>query len=465
MRPRLPRPPRLPTQNCELSLDRSSRPTWQPERGARHTMRENDTMTTDLTQMSPEELQDVLDEQRRLHTELVAQELNLNITRGKPAPEQLDLNRHMLDMDVPTKSADGTDVRNYGGNRGLVDIRQIFAELLNVDLEDIIAGDNSSLALMHDFLTFAMLHKLPGAKGRWADQQIKFIAPVPGYDRHFTLCEHLGVEMLPIELGEHGPDMDEVERLAADPQVKGMWVVPMYANPNGAIYDERTVRALVSMPTAPDFRIWWDNAYALHHLTDTEHPALPVLQWAEEAGNPDRVFELASTSKITFAGDGVSFLASSKANLDWYLGHAAVRSIGPDKVNQLRHAQYLRDAEGVRKLMRAHREILAPKFAVVNEVLTHRLGGRGVASWTHPTGGYFITLDVMDGTASRVVALAKEAGIALTPAGASHPLHRDPHDRTIRLAPSFPGMDELRAAMEGVSTCVLLAASEKLLKG
>lgn len=214
-----------------------------------------------------------------------------------------------------------------------------------------------------------------------------------------------------------------------------------------------------------DFRIWWDNAYALHHLTDTERPALPVLHWAEEAGNPDRVFELASTSKITFAGDGVSFLASSKANLDWYLGHAAIRSIGPDKVNQLRHAQYLRDAEGVRKLMRAHREILAPKFAVVNEILTHRLGGRGVASWTHPTGGYFITLDVMDGTASRVVALAKEAGIALTPAGASHPLHRDPHDRTIRLAPSFPGVDELRAAIEGVSTCVLLAASEKLLKG
>lgn len=420
-------------------------------------------MTTDLTQMSPEELQDVLDEQRRLHTELVAQELDLNITRGKPAPEQLDLNRHMLDMDVPTRSADGTDVRNYGGNRGLVDIRQIFAELLNVDLEDIIAGDNSSLALMHDFLTFAMLHKLPGAKGRWADQQIKFIAPVPGYDRHFTLCEHLGVEMLPVELGEHGPDMDEVERLAADPQVKGMWVVPMYSNPDGAVYDEETVRRLMEMPAAADFRIWWDNAYGLHHLTDNEIQPLPVLRMAQEAGNPDRVLEFASTSKITHAGDGIAFLASSKGNLEFYLSHAGVRKIGPDKVNQMRHAAYFKDAEGVRSLMRRHRELLAPKFHLVERTLRARLGGTGVATWTQPEGGYFVNLTVMDGTATRVVELAREAGIALTPAGSSHPLHEDPRDRFIRLSPSFPSQGELSQAMDGVATCVLVAAAEKLL--
>ena len=383
-------------------------------------------MTTPLIDLSHDDLSALHQQLSSEHADLVARGVCLNITRGKPSPAQLDLNADLLTIDVSSHAEDGRDVRNYGGNRGLPEIRRIFGELLGVDG---IAGQKP-----------------------WSGQNVKFIAPVPGYDRHFAICEHLGIDMIPVELGEHGPDVDEGAKLAAEPLVKGMWVVPMYANPNGAIYDERTVRALVSMPTAPDFRIWWDNAYALHHLTDTEHPALPVLQWAEEAGNPDRVFEPASTSKITFAGDGVSFLASSKANLDWYLGHAAVRSIGPD-------------AEGVRKLMRAHREILAPKFAVVNEVLTHRLGGRGVASWTHPTGGYFITLDVMDGTASRVVALAKEAGIALTPAGASHPLHRDPHDRTNRLAPSFPGMDELRAAMEGVSTCVLLAASEKLLKG
>jgi DNA-binding transcriptional MocR family regulator len=269
--------------------------------------------------------------------------------------------------------------------------------------------------------------------------------------------------MIPVEMGEHGPDMDEVERLAADPEVKGMWVVPMYANPNGVVYDEETARRLVSMPAAPDFRIWWDNAYALHHLTEDEPRPLPILQMAQDAGNPDRVFELASTSKITFAGDGVAFLASSTGNLDWYLSHSAVRSIGPDKVNQLRHAQYLKDADGVRELMRRHRGLLAPKFAIVDKVLRSRLGGRGVATWTHPSGGYFVTLDVLDGTASRVVALAKDAGIALTPAGASHPLHHDPHDRTIRLAPSFPSEGELTQAMDGVATCVLLAAAEKLL--
>ncbi|MCI1749177.1 MAG: aminotransferase class I/II-fold pyridoxal phosphate-dependent enzyme [Acidipropionibacterium sp.] len=420
-------------------------------------------MSTDLSAMSPDELSDLLEEQQSLHAELKARGVKLDITRGKPSPRQLDLNRELLEIRVPAHAADGQDVRNYGGAKGLPEIRQIFGDLLDVDVDHILAGDNSSLSIMHDLMAFAMLHRLPGATEPWCRQTVKFIAPVPGYDRHFAICEHLGIEMIPVEMGEHGPDMDEVERLAADPEVKGMWVVPMYANPNGVVYDEETARRLVSMPAAPDFRIWWDNAYALHHLTEDEPRPLPILQMAQDAGNPDRVFELASTSKITFAGDGVAFLASSTGNLDWYLSHSAVRSIGPDKVNQLRHAQYLKDADGVRELMRRHRGLLAPKFAIVDKVLRSRLGGRGVATWTHPSGGYFVTLDVLDGTASRVVALAKDAGIALTPAGASHPLHHDPHDRTIRLAPSFPSEGELTQAMDGVATCVLLAAAEKLL--
>ncbi|AXE38102.1 aminotransferase class I/II-fold pyridoxal phosphate-dependent enzyme [Acidipropionibacterium virtanenii] len=420
-------------------------------------------MTIELSQMSHDELSALLDEQRSLHAELEARGLTLDITRGKPSPRQLDLSRELLSMRVPRHAADGQDVRNYGGAKGLPEIRRIFAELLGVDVDHILAADNSSLAIMHDLLSFAMLHRLPGAEAPWFGRRIKFIAPVPGYDRHFSICEHLGIEMIPVEMGEHGPDMDEVERLASDPSVKGMWVVPMYANPNGVVYDEETARRLVSMDAAPDFRIWWDNAYALHHLTDAEPAPLPILQMAQEAGNPDRILMLASTSKITHAGDGVAFLASSTGNLDWYLKHSAVRSIGPDKVNQLRHALYLKDAEGVRALMRKHRALLAPKFQIVDTVLRRRLGGTGIARWTHPAGGYFVTLDVIDGTASRVVQLAKEAGIALTPAGSSHPLHDDPHDRTIRLAPSFPSEGELSAAMDGVATCVLLAAAEKLL--
>lgn len=419
---------------------------------------------TELPAMSRDELRDLHDDLASLHAEMCARGTKLDITRGKPAPSQLDLNHELLTLDVPATTADGTDVRNYGGARGIVELRAIFAELLGVDVDSIIAGGNSSLAMMHDALSWAMLHGLPGGSGPWAGQDVKFIAPVPGYDRHFAICEHLGVEMVPVEMGEHGPDMDEVEELAADPSVKGMWVVPMYSNPDGTIYDEATARRLVTMDAAPDFRIWWDNAYALHHLTDAEPAPLPILDMAREAGHPDRVFQFASTSKITHPGAGVAFLASSPANLEWYLGHSGFRTIGPDKVNQWRHALYFGDAEGVRALMRRHREILAPKFQIVERTLDSRLGGTGVARWTHPVGGYFVTLDVMDHTASRVVDLARQAGIALTPAGASHPLHHDPHDRTIRLAPSFPTEGEVSVAMDGVATCVLLAATEKLLE-
>lgn len=415
-----------------------------------------------LDDLTAEHLTALAEEQRTKYEQLRNAGLKLDITRGKPSPEQLDLSGELLTIDVPSKASDGTDVRNYGGLQGLPEIRAMFSELLNVPVENLIAGDNSSLSLMHDTVVQAMLYGIPGGSGPWFGQDIKFICPVPGYDRHFSICQKLGIEMVTVELGEHGPDLDAVARLLEDPTVKGMWVVPMYANPNGVVYDEETTRALLQMPAAaPDFRIWWDNAYALHHLTEQEPKPLDVITMAAEAGNPDRVLEFASTSKVTFAGDGISFLAASRANLDAYLAAAGIRSIGPDKVNQLRHVTYFKDAEGVRALMRQHRDLLAPKFQIVFDALEIRLGQYGFARWTHPEGGYFVTLDVMDGTASRVVELARQAGIALTPAGASHPLGRDPYDRTIRIAPSFPSEQDLRAAMDGLATCALLAALEK----
>ncbi|WP_203568653.1 aminotransferase class I/II-fold pyridoxal phosphate-dependent enzyme [Aestuariimicrobium ganziense] len=415
-----------------------------------------------LRDLDRDALGDFLDEQTTLYEELKAHGLKLDLTRGKPASEQLDLSSALLSQPVGTKAADGTDVRNYGGLQGLPEVRAIFAELLNVPLDNIIAADNSSLSLMHDVMAFAMLFGLPGGQP-WAGQTIKFICPVPGYDRHFSITAGFGVEMVTVPLTEHGPDLDAVRALAADPSVKGMWAVPMYANPNGVTYDEATLRALLEMDAADDFRIWYDNAYALHHLGHDEPRPVDIISLAAESGHPDRVFAFASTSKVTLAGGGVSFLASSKANLDWYLGHLSRRTIGPDKVNHLRHAHFLKDANGVRGLMRRHRDLIAPKFAIVRDTLQRRLGEYDVARWSAPRGGYFVTLEV-DGTASRVVQLAKEAGIALTPAGSSHPLGNDPDDRWIRLAPTFPSQGELACAMDGVATCVLLAAAEKLVR-
>ena len=354
-------------------------------------------------------------------------------------------------------------MRNYGGLQGLPELREIFAPLLNVPVDQLVAGDNASLAVMHDALVFSLLLGTVDSAHPWSRGPVKFLCPVPGYDRHFALCEQYGIEMLPVPLGDEGPDLDAVRELVADdPAVKGIWIVPTYANPTGAVYTEEVTRALVSMPTAaPDFRMFWDNAYAVHHLGDTETPALDVLGLAAEAGNPDRVFLFASTSKITFGGAGVSFFASSPANVAWYLRALGKRTIGPDKVNHLRHARFLRSADGVRELMRAHRAIIAPKFAQVTEILERRLGDHGVATWTDPDGGYFISLDVPDGTATRVVALAKQAGIAMTGAGAAFPYGRDPRDRNIRIAPTFPSPESVSEAMEGLATCVLLAALEQ----
>src|ERR671917_582977 len=419
-----------------------------------------------LSDLSHEELVALRAEQQLAYEALVGRGLKLDMTRGKPSPAQLDLSNELLTLpgEGSFRAEDGVDCRNYGGLYGLPELREIFAPLLNVPVDQLIAGDNASLAIMHDTLVFSLLKGTVDSYAPWSGGTVKFLCPVPGYDRHFALCEQFGIEMIPVDLGPHGPDLEEVRELVAeDPAVKGIWVVPTYANPNGAVYTEEVTRALLEMPTAAeDFRIFWDNAYAVHHLTDVEIPALDILGMAEAAGNPNRPFLFASTSKITFAGAGVAFFASSPANVAWYLMHLAKRTIGPDKINHLRHAWHLRSPERVRELMRQHRDILAPKFAQVTGILSRRLGEHGIATWTSPDGGYFVSLDVLDGTATRVVALARDAGINMTAAGAAYPYGHDPRDRNIRIAPSFPSAEEVATAVDGLATCVLLAATEKL---
>ncbi|MGV0394951.1 aminotransferase [Corynebacterium uberis] len=402
---------------------------------------------------------------RRAYEELKAKNLDLNLTRGKPSTEQLDLSRELLSLpgDDPV-AADGTDVRNYGQGAGIIDIRSLWAEVLGIDVENLIAADSSSLNIMFDLISFVWLWGTPDSPQPWGrEEKVRWICPVPGYDRHFTITEKFGIEMVPVPMLDDGPDMDAVRNLAQDPTVKGMWTVPVFGNPTGVSFSKAVTEELASMDTAaPDFRIVWDNAYAVHTLTDSFPEVYNVIELARQAGNPNRFWFMSSTSKITHAGSGVSFFASSKENLEWYQSIASVRGIGPNKVNQLAHARFFGSAQGVFDHMKRHAESLAPKFQRVQQILDDRLSEYDVAHWTKPDGGYFISLDVVDGTASRVVQLAKEAGIALTQAGSSFPLHEDPNDRNIRLAPSMPPLEELEVAMDGVATCVLVAALEKL---
>jgi DNA-binding transcriptional MocR family regulator len=399
--------------------------------------------------------------QQAAYDDLVAQGLSLDLTRGKPSAAQLDLSAGILSLPGDRyRSAEGTDTRNYQGLQGLVELREIFAPALQVPVDQLIAFGNSSLELMHDTLVHAMLSPLPGAERRWVDEErVVFLAPVPGYDRHFAVCDRLGIELVAVPMTPDGPDMDVVEELvAADPAIKGIWCVPKYANPDGTVYSDETVRRLASMPAAAaDFRIMWDNAYAVHHLTDEAVEIADLLALAAEAGHADRPFVFGSTSKITLAGAGVAFLGASPTNVRWWLALTAKRTIGPDKVNHLRHALFFGDAAGVTAHMRRHRELMAPKFAVLEDILTEHFAHTPGVSWSSPKGGYFVTLNVPEGTATEVVRLAKEAGIALTPAGATHPGGVDPQDATIRLAPSFPPLDEVEKAMRGVAVCVELA--------
>ncbi|MFE9601165.1 aminotransferase class I/II-fold pyridoxal phosphate-dependent enzyme [Streptomyces hokutonensis] len=423
-------------------------------------------MTPPSPSHSADSLPARLDAARSDYEVLLTKKLSLDLTRGKPSARQLDLSAELLSLPGDRYiAADGTDCRNYGGAEGLLELREIFSGFLQVPARQLLAVGNSSLELMHDCLVHALLGTLPGAAGRWADEErVAFLCPVPGYDRHFALCERFGIEMIPVPMTAEGPDMDVVERLvAADPAVKGIWCVPKYSNPDGTCYSDDVVRRLAAMPTAaPDFRIFWDNAYAVHHLTDEEVEIADLLAACAEHGSPDRVFVFGSTSKITLGGAGVAFFGSSPANVAWLRGYSAKRSIGPDKVNQLRHAMFLRDPDGVRAHMRKHRELLRPKFDTVLRILADRLGDTGLATWSTPRGGYFITLDVPDGCAREVVRRAADAGLALTPAGATHPYGDDPGDRTIRIAPSFPDASEIEEIIDGVATCVRLVGYEKL---
>ena len=417
--------------------------------------------------LSPAELATQHARNQQDHANLQALRLALDLTRGKPSAQQLDLSNALLGLPGDDfRDADGTDTRNYGGLHGLPELRAIFAELLGIPVPNLIAGNNASLEMMHDTIAFSMLYGGVDSPRPWKDEPVvKFLCPVPGYDRHFSITETMGIEMIPVPMNEDGPDVDLIEELVAvDPAIKGLWAVPVFANPTGVTYSWENVRRLVQMRTAAsDFRLFWDNAYAVHTLTLDFPSQIDVLGLAAKAGNPNRPYVFASTSKITFAGAGVSFFGGSLGNIAWYLQYAAKKSIGPDKVNQLRHLRFFGDADGVRLQMLRHQQLLAPKFAMALEILEKRLGDAKIASWTEPKGGYFISLDVLPGTARRTVALAKDAGIAVTEAGASFPYRKDPNDTNIRLAPTFPSTDDLRDAIDGLATCALLAATESLL--
>src|SRR5215469_14789074 len=403
---------------------------------------------------------------RRSYEAFQKKGLKLNLTRGKPSSAQLDLSAGLLalpgEKDFMTEGA--TDCRNYGGLQGLVEARRLFAGMLGAPAEQVVVANNSSLALMHDCVTYALLKGTCDGVAPWGKQgDIAFICPVPGYDRHFRICEDYGIRMIPLMLREDGPDMEEVERLVAgDASIKGMWCMPKYSNPTGVTFSSKVIERLAAMKTAAaDFRLFWDNAYAVHHLTDERVEIANMLELCAKYGQPNRAFVFASTSKITLAGAGLALFAGSKDNVKWLLARMNPRTIGPDKLNQLRHVLFLKNEAGILELMDRHRALIAPKFRRVQAVFEEKLKGVAGVSWTRPKRGYFIRLEVSKGCAKRVVTLAAEAGMELTPAGATHPYGKDPEDRTIRIAPTFPGLTEVGQAAEGVAVCVLLAAAEQ----
>jgi aspartate/methionine/tyrosine aminotransferase len=410
-----------------------------------------------------------------------ARGMKLDLTRGKPAPEQLDLSAELLALpDAKGFIVEGgVDCRNYGGLQGIVEARRLFSGILGAPAEQVVIANNSSLALMHDTLVFALLKgtcdsvapwgkaetsRIEGAATKESAHQegIAFLCPVPGYDRHFKICEDYGIRMIPVALNEDGPDMEQVERLVADDaSIKGIWCVPKYSNPTGTVYSPEVIERLAAMKTAAaaDFRLFWDNAYAVHHLTDDRVEIGNILDLCAKHGHANRAFVFASTSKMTLAGAGLALFAASKENVKWLLARMGPQTIGPDKLNQLRHVQFLKDTAGIERLMEKHRALIAPKFQKVLEIFEARLCGVDEVSWSRPKGGYFIMLEVPKGCARRVVALAKEAGVELTPAGATYPHGIDPDDRTLRIAPTYVGLKEVEQAAEGVALSVLLAVN------
>ena len=385
--------------------------------------------------------------------------LKLDMSRGKPAPEQLDLSSALLQQLEGFTAADGTDTRNYGIASGLPEARALFASLLDVPAGQVVVDGNASLALMHDAIVFCLLYGIAG-HAPWSQQQpVTFLCPVPGYDRHFSICQSLGIKMVSVPLNDDGPDMELVERLvAADASIKGMWCVPKYSNPSGSIYSAEVVQRLAAMKTAaPDFLLLWDDAYRLHHLSEQKHATINVLEACERAGNPERAIVFASTSKITLAGSGLAALASSPANIAWWQRNTSVRTIGPDKINQLRHVRFLKDRANVEALMERHRQLLKPKFDAVLAQFDAYLGDVDGVAWTRPHGGYFIDLVTPPGCAKRTIALARELGITLTSAGAAFPYGNDVEDRHIRIAPSFPSLDEISQAAKGIALALRVA--------
>ena len=419
--------------------------------------------------MSKEELQQEFENVKKIYKEYQGKGLKLDMSRGKPSPQQLDLGMEMLDVinsSSDMKSENGVDTRNYGLLDGIPETKRLMAEIMEVSPENVMIFGNSSLNTMFDMVARSMIYGVCGETPWCKLDKVKWLCPVPGYDRHFAVTEHFGIEMINVPMSEDGPDMDMVEELvSSDPAIKGIWCVPKYSNPQGVVYSDETVRRMANLkPAAKDFRIYWDNAYIVHHLYGEKMgQILNIIDECEKAGNPDMVYEFASTSKISLAGSGIAAIASSKKNLDDMKRTVTIQTIGFDKVNMLRHARYFKNAQGVLDHMEKHAEILRPRFELVLETLERELAGRGAGEWIKPKGGYFITYVTLDGCATEVIRLAKEAGVVMTGAGAPFPYHKDPHDSTIRIAPSYPSLEELKDAAEIFTVCVRYATLEKLL--
>ena len=422
-----------------------------------------------LKEQSAAELGALLQETKAAYDAFQAKKLSLNMARGKPSPEQLDLTMPMLNAlsaDSGMISESGDDTRNYGVLAGISEAKKIFADILGAKPEEMFVAGNSSLELMFACLQIAYVKGIAGCTPWSRLDQVKFLCPVPGYDRHFALTEYFGVEMIPVPTDENGPDMALVKQYVEnDEAVKGIWCVPIYANPTGIVYSDDTVRAFAALkPAAKDFRIFWDNAYCIHHLTENPKKPLTINQACAEAGSEGIFYQFVSTSKVTFPGAGVAAFNTSKANLDELCKHLGIQTIGFDKINQLRHVRFFGNADNMRAHMEKHRAVLAPKFAVVLDMLEKEIAPLGIAAWTKPEGGYFISFNAPKGTAKRIVQLCKEGGVTLTGAGATYPYKNDPDDSNIRIAPTYPSVSELTQAMELFCICVKLAALEQLTK-
>ena len=418
-------------------------------------------------EMTREELLQAQQKEQAAFGALKAKNLKLDMSRGKPGRAQLDLVMGIFDVikSVEDCQQDGLDARNYGTLMGLPSARRLFAELLGVRFEQVLAAGSSSLTLMYDTIAKAYTHGLLHSEKPWCKlDKVKFLCPSPGYDRHFRICDTFGMEMLYVPMKADGPDMDVVEEYVKDPAVKGIWCVPKYTNPEGVVYSDAVVRRFAALkPAAPDFIIMWDNAYCVHEFDGDYVPFLDILSLCEENGRPDMVAEFASTSKITLPGAGISCMATSEANMAYLTKLMDVQTISFDKVNQLRHVLYLKNKEGVLALMKEHAKILKPKFDAVLKALESEIAPLGIAQWNHPKGGYFVSLNAMPGTAKRTLALCKEAGVVMTSAGATFPYGKDPNDSNVRIAPTLPSVEDLAKAIEVFCVCLKLAALEKLL--